>query len=144
MTSTVKIKKYSNRRLYDAEHGVFVTLGQVAEMIRQGLQVEVLEMDTGEDVTAPILIQIILDEAKKKAASPPPALLYMIIRYGEALRDFLGKYLELTFKNYLAHKAAVDEQFTRWLTLGLDFSAPVHEDQENPADPTSVKNRQKS
>ncbi len=122
MTDTVNLKKYRNRRLYDADHGRFVTLSQVAEMIRLGRRVEVKDADTGENVTVPVLLQIILEEAKARAASPPSALLYLIIRYGETFRDFLDKYLELTFKNYLAHKASVDELFTRWLTEGVNFA----------------------
>ncbi len=123
VTDTVNLRKYRNRRLYDSERGKFVTLSQVAEMIRQGRQVEVKEADTGKDVTASILLQIILEEARGKTASPPPALLYLIIRYGETFKDFLEKYLELTFKNYLAHKTSVDELFTRWLTEGVNFAA---------------------
>lgn len=124
VADTVNLKKYRNRRLYDPEHGKFVTLSQVAEIIRQGRHVEVKEADTGEDVTVPILLQIILEEARgEKTASPPPALLYLIIRYGDTIKDFLDKYLELTFKNYLAHKTSVDELFTRWLTEGANLAA---------------------
>lgn len=123
LTDTVNLRKYRNRRLYDAEQGQFVTLSQVAEMIRQGRRVEVKEADSGEDVTVAVLLQIILEQARGKTASPPPALLYLIIRYGESFRDFLEKYLELTFKNYLAHKTSVDELFTRWLTEGANFAA---------------------
>ena len=61
----------------------------------------------------------------------PLSLLYLIIRYGETLSEFFENYLELTFKNYLAYKASVDEQFKQWLTLGMDFSTMAQKNLEN-------------
>ncbi|MDD3581400.1 MAG: polyhydroxyalkanoate synthesis regulator DNA-binding domain-containing protein [Desulfobacca sp.] len=124
MAEKVLLKKYSNRRLYDTEQSAYVTLRQVAEMIRQGRQVEVIDAKTEEDVTAFILTQIILEEAKNKHALLPVSLLHLVIRYGETvLSEFFEKYLQQTLRNYLTYKAAVDEQFRKWLDLGLDFSA---------------------
>lgn len=131
MADKIQLKKYSNRRLYDPEKSTFVTLGQVAEMVREGRQVEVVDVDTKEDVTSYILLQIVLEEAKKKSSLLPLSLLYLIIRYGETLSEFFDKYLELTFKNYLAYKASVDEQFKKWLTLGMDFSTMAQKSLEN-------------
>ena len=131
MADKIHLKKYSNRRLYDPENSTFVTLGQVAEMVREGRQVEVVDVETKEDVTSYILLQIILEEAKKKSSLLPLSLLYLIIRYGETLSEFFDKYLELTFKNYLAYKASVDEQFKKWLTLGMDFSTMAQQSLKN-------------
>jgi polyhydroxyalkanoate synthesis regulator protein len=72
-----------------------------------------------------------LEEAKKKSSLLPLSLLYLIIRYGETLSEFFENYLELTFKNYLAYKASVDEQFKKWLTLGMDFSTMAQKNLEN-------------
>ncbi len=131
MAETVHLKKYSNRRLYDSEKSAFVTLSQVADLIREGRQVEVVDVETKEDVTGYILTQIVLEEAKKKTTLLPLSLLYLIIRYGETLSEFFENYLELTFKNYLAYKASVDEQFKKWLTLGMDFSDMAQKSMEN-------------
>lgn len=131
MADKIHLKKYSNRRLYDSEKSAFVTLGQVAEMIREGSQVEVVDVETKEDVTSYILLQIVLEEAKRKGSLLPLSLLYMIIRYGKTLSEFFEKYLELTFKNYLAYKASVDEQFKKWLTLGMDFSTMAQKSLKN-------------
>lgn len=127
MADKVQIKKYSNRRLYAYEPKAFVTLSQVAGLIRQGRQVEVLDADTGQDVTPYILAQIIAEEAKSHTAQPPLTLLYQIIRYGDAFREFSDKYLLLAFKNYLAHKASAEEQFRHWLTAGSPFPAQAPE-----------------
>ncbi len=124
MIEKVLLKKYSNRRLYDTEKSAYVTLSQVAELIKAGREVEVTDAETKEDVTAFILTQIVFEEAKKKTLLLPSSLLYLIIRYGEtALSEFFEKYLEQTLQNYFSYKSAMDEQFRKWLDLGMDFSA---------------------
>ena len=123
MSNKVKLKKYANRRLYDTDKSAYVTLNQVAEIIRQGRQVEVIDAKTKEDVTAFILTQIILEEAKNKNFLLPVPLLHMIIQYGDnVLGEFFEKYLQQMVKTYLAHKNAVDDQFKKWLEFGSSFS----------------------
>jgi polyhydroxyalkanoate synthesis repressor PhaR len=123
MPEKVVLKKYANRRLYDTEKRAFVSLSQVAELVKQGREIEISDDKTGEDVTAFILTQIVLEEAKKKTLLLPVSLLYLIIRYGDSvLSEFFDNYLEQTLKNYLAYKSAMDSQFRTWLELGQDLS----------------------
>jgi polyhydroxyalkanoate synthesis repressor PhaR len=123
MPDKVKLKKYANRRLYDTEKSEYVTLNQVADLIRQGRQVEIMDAKTSEDVTAFILTQIILEEAKNKNFLLPIPVLHLIIQYGDnVLGEFFEKYLQQMIQTYLAHKQAMDEQFNKWLEMGLDFS----------------------
>ena len=123
MPNRVKLKKYTNRRLYDMEKSTYVTLNQVADLIRQGRQVEVIDAKTKEDVTAFILTQIILEEAKNKNFLLPIPVLQMIIQYGDnILGDFFKKYLQQMIETYVSHKNAVDEPFEKWLEMGLDYS----------------------
>ena len=124
MADELLFKKYSNRRLYDTEKSTYVSLSHVADMIKQGRHVKVIDAKTEEDVTAFILAQIILEEARKKNNLLPVPLLHLIIQYGEnILAEFFEKYLEQTIKNYLDYKKTFDEQFRNWLDLGMDFSA---------------------
>ena len=124
MPDRIILKKYTNRRLYDTTRSAYVTLEQVAEMIKAGSSVTAIDAKTGEDVTAFVLTQIVLEEAKKKNALLPAALLHMIIRYGDnILGEFFDKYLGQTLKNYFAYKSRVDEQFKQWLDFGTDMSA---------------------
>ncbi len=119
----VVIKKYANRRLYDTESSAYVTLNQVADMVRAGRQVKVVDARTDEDVTAFILAQIIMEQAREKNILMPASLLHLIIRYGDnILEEFFEKYLEQVLKNYLSYKDAVDDQFRKWLDLGIDIS----------------------
>jgi len=123
MPEKVVLKKYANRRLYDTEKRAFVSLSQVAELVKQGREIEISDDKTGEDVTAFILTQIVLEEAKKKTLLLPVSLLYLLIRYGDGvLSEFFENYLEQTLKNYLAYKSAMDAQFQSWLEMGQDFS----------------------
>ena len=123
MEEKIRLKKYANRRLYDTGQSKYVTLNEVAAQIRGGRRVEVRDAKTGEDVTAFILTQIILEEAKRKNVLLPPPLLHTIIQFGDnALVEFFDKYLQQTINAYLAYKSSADEQFKQWLGMGVDLS----------------------
>ena len=123
MPEPVVLKKYANRRLYDTGQSAYVTLDEVAEMVKAGKEVRAIDAKTKEDVTAFILTQIVLENARKKNILLPVPLLHVIIRFGDnLLSDFFNNYMELVIKNYLSYKTKADEQFKRWLDLGMDFS----------------------
>lgn len=123
MGEGILIKKYANRRLYDTEKSKYVTLAEVRLLIREGRNVHVVDVNTEEDVTAFILTQIVLEEARQKNALLPVPLLHLIIRYGDnVLSEFFEKYLQQILGNYLQQKSAFDEQFRRMLDLGMDLS----------------------
>jgi polyhydroxyalkanoate synthesis repressor PhaR len=117
------LKKYGNRRLYDTEKSAYVTLNEVAEVIRKGIEIEVIDANTKEDVTAYILTQIILEQAKNKNALLPTGLLHLIIRYGDGiLHEFFEKYLHQTISSYLQFKKVADEQFGKWIEMQMNYS----------------------
>ncbi len=123
METAIVLKKYANRRLYDTEKSAYVTLGQVAEYIKSGRDVIIKDARSEEDVTAFILTQIILEEAKNKKTLLPVGLLHLIIRHGDnILGEFFEKYLQQVFENFIAHKKAVDGQFQQWLELGQQMT----------------------
>jgi polyhydroxyalkanoate synthesis repressor PhaR len=97
----VVIKKYGNRRLYDAEASRYVTLGEVAGKIRKGAEVRVVDAKTGADLTQPTLAQVILEDRNAGQLLPIP-LLHQLIRMGDdALADFLGRYVTRALELYL-------------------------------------------
>ena len=123
MADTVVIKKYNNRRLYNTEKNAYVTLVALAEMIKEGRQIKVVDAQTKEDVTAFTLTQIILEEARKKEFLLPVPLLHLMIQFGATvLSEFFEKYLQQVVKNYLTYKSSVDAQFSKWLDLGAQLS----------------------
>lgn len=124
MADKLTLKKYPNRRLYDTENSKYVTLADVAELIRKGRLVKVVDVKTEHDVTAFILTQIIMEQVKKNNSILPVSLLHLIIRFGDdVLSEFFDKYLERTIQSYLTYKKSMDEQFRICLELGMDFSS---------------------
>ena len=123
MSEPIKIKRYANRRLYDMNKSAYVTLDQVADSIRQGREVQVFEAKTEEDITAYVLTQIVLEEARKKNILLPAPMLHLVIRHGETiLSEFFEKHFEEAVKAFMSYKAMADEQFKNWLGLGFDLS----------------------
>ena len=121
--NTLLLKKYTNRRLYETEKSIYVTLDYVTDIIRHGRKIKVVDAKTGEDVTSAILTQIVFEEARKKKYLLPTPLLYLIIQYGEnVLTDFFEKYLEQTIKNYLLLHNIADDQFKKWLEYSESYS----------------------
>lgn len=128
MNAVVVFKKYANRRIYDTEKSAYVTLNEVADYIRAGHQVRIEDAKTKEDVTAFILTQIVLEQAKKRNALLPVPLLHLIIKYGDnLLGEFFEKYFYQTFQNFVMHKKAVDAQFQQWLDMGTNLSKMARE-----------------
>lgn len=128
MDQKIILKKYANRRLYDTEKSAYVTLSQLSGYIKEGRQVAIYDAKTKEDVTAFILTQIVLEEAKNKNALLPSPLLHLIIRYGDNLLvEFFEKYLYQVFQNFVTHKQTVDGQFQQWLEMGLNMSEAAQE-----------------
>ena len=85
MAETILFKKYPNRRIYNTEKSEYVSLVELGDLIKDGRDVKVVEVKTGDDVTAFTLTQIILEKAKQKNTLLPVPLLHLIIRHGENL-----------------------------------------------------------
>lgn len=77
------IKRYESRKLYDTEESRYVSLDEVADWIREGQDVRVVDNATGGDVTAQTLTQIILDEGRRGTSPLPTELLHELVRAGQ-------------------------------------------------------------
>ncbi len=100
----VLIKKYGNRRLYDTKRSSYVTLPDIAEQIRGGVDVRVVDAKTNRDLTQETLMQIILD-GRGAAQLLPVDLLTQLVRMEDAaLGEFLGRYLSFALEAYLQLK----------------------------------------
>ena len=85
------IKRYTNRKLYDTVESRYVTLDEIAVMIKQGVEVKIVDNKSKEDLTSVTLAQIVFEE-EKKASRMPLSVLREIIRHpGESISDFLQK-----------------------------------------------------
>ncbi len=123
MTEKILVKKYSNRRLYDTEKSAYITLQEMGQLIKKGHQIQVIDAKTSEDVTAYILTQIILEEARQNNNLLPTPVLHLIIQYGgNLLEDFFKNYLLQIINTYMTYKNSMDQQFRRWIELGRNWS----------------------
>lgn len=82
-----RIKRYSNRKLYDTEASEYVSLRDIARIVRSGETVEVVDNATGEDLTAQTLTQIILEEGKDGEHVIPSELLHHLLRRSGEMFD---------------------------------------------------------
>jgi polyhydroxyalkanoate synthesis repressor PhaR len=91
----VVVKKYANRRLYNTESSSYITLENLAEMVRQGRHFVVYDAKTGEDITRSVLTQIIVEEEGKGSAMLPTGFLRQLIGfYGDSMQGLVPNYLE--------------------------------------------------
>jgi polyhydroxyalkanoate synthesis repressor PhaR len=96
------IKKYPNRRLYDTTTSTYITLSEIKSLVMDSLDFVVTDAKTGEDLTRPMLLQIILEEEAAGAPMFSEAVLGNIIRfYGHAMQGFMGKYLESNVQSFM-------------------------------------------
>ena len=78
----VVIKRYQNRKLYNTETKKYITLIGIADLIQQGIEIQVKDHLTGEDITAFTLTQIILDQEKKQSGLLSNSYLTQLIKIG--------------------------------------------------------------
>ena len=93
----VVVKKYANRRLYNTESSSYITLDNLADMVRAGRDFVVYDARTGDDITRSVLTQIIVEEESKGRALLPTTFLRQLIGfYGDSLGGMVPRYLEHT------------------------------------------------
>ena len=95
LPSPVVVKKYANRRLYNTESSCYITLDNLAEMVRQGRDFVVYDAKTGEDITRGVLTQIIVEEEGKGHNLLPTTFLRQLIGfYGDQMQNVVPRFLE--------------------------------------------------
>ena len=93
----VVVKKYANRRLYNTESSSYITLDNLADMVRAGRDFVVYDARTGDDITRSVLTQIIVEEEGKGRALLPTTFLRQLIGfYGDSMGGMVPRYLEHT------------------------------------------------
>ena len=112
MTARTVIKKYPNRRLYDTSASAYVNLEDIAKMVRNGKDVQVVDALTGEDLTRVILTQVIVEDAKDQPTGLPLELLKQLIQASDhAGREFIMWYLRSAFDAYQKMHGALQSGF---------------------------------
>lgn len=97
----IVIKKYENRRLYDTTNSRYINLDEIAQLVKDGRDVKVVDAATGEDITRVVLTQIIMDDAKgADSAFPLDILRQMVIASGRATQEGALQYMKAMFDMY--------------------------------------------
>src|SRR6478736_4932534 len=120
----LEIKKYPNRRYYDATHSRHLTLDEIRGLIQQGYDIRVIDAKTSADITAQVLTQIILEFDAPKLDSLPVPLLVRIIRMNDQLvKDFVEKYFNQALESFLSYQRRIEDQIRR--SHGLPTPLPL-------------------
>jgi len=95
------VKKYGNRRLYDTESSRYITLEELASLVRGGADVRVLDARTGEDLTRATLAQIIMESRGAGMLLPSPLLVQLVRLGDDAFTEFFGRWVTWALEMYL-------------------------------------------
>jgi len=111
----VTIKKYANRRLYNTGTSTYVTLEDLAAMVKTGEDFVVYDAKTGDDITRSVLAQIIFEQENKEGQSLLPiAFLRQLIRfYGDSMQMLVPRYLEQSMQSLTSHQDKFREQMAQ-------------------------------
>jgi polyhydroxyalkanoate synthesis repressor PhaR len=116
----VVIQKYANRRLYNKATSTYITLDDLAGMVREGVDFVVYDAKTGEDITRKVLTQIIFEEESSGQSLLPIQFLRQLIRfYGDQMQAFLPSYLELSLDSFIRQQERLRSQFTTMSPAGI-------------------------
>ena len=108
----VTIKKYANRRLYDTSRSSYITLDDLATMVREERQFRVLDARTNEDLTRSVLTQIIMEEEQRGETMLPVNFLRQLIgMYGDKMQSMVPQYLEASMTAFRKNQQDVRAAF---------------------------------
>ncbi len=123
----VTIKKYANRRLYNTAASSYVTLDNLAQMVKEGVDFVVYDAKTGDDITRSVLTQIIVEEEAKGDSLLPIGFLRQLIGYyGDSLGGVVPRYLELSMESFARNR----EQMRDHIEASMGASSPFKQFEE--------------
>ena len=117
----VTIKKYANRRLYNTCTSTYVTLEDLATMVKNGEDFAVYDAKTGEDITRSVLTQIIFEQENKEGAQNLLAINFLrqLIRfYGDSMQMLVPRYLEVSLDSLTKEQSKFREQISQAFGMG--------------------------
>jgi polyhydroxyalkanoate synthesis repressor PhaR len=126
----VTIKKYANRRLYNTGTSTYVTLEDLATMVKNGEEFAVSDAKTGEDITRSVLTQIIFEQENKEGGEnllPIKFLRQLIGFYGGSMQKFVPSYLEVSMETFTREQEKFRNQMTQ--AFGATPFGPMMEEQ---------------
>ena len=119
--AVVEIRKYSNRRLYDTSSSRYITLAELGDMIRDGVEIQVKDAKTGQDLTRTVMLQIILENEQDMNLLPVSFLRKIIEASGNAVADSFRSTLVSTMELFTQLYEDFQSQVTQMSRLGSVF-----------------------
>lgn len=105
------IKKYANRKLYDTTDKQYLTMDKLAELIKNGAEVTIMDNETGRDLTASILTQLLAREKDDTIDAVPPGILMQMLRKGRGtLFGYGKKYFSLWQSAFMMSKEEIEKR----------------------------------
>jgi polyhydroxyalkanoate synthesis repressor PhaR len=124
-STPVVVKKYANRRLYNTEASSYVTLEDLAGMVRLGRDFVVYDAKSGEDITRSVLTQIIVEEESKgRSLLPESFLRHLIGFYGDSLQSLVPRYLEVAMAGFARQQEQMRRGMEQAMGGFMPFPAP--------------------
>jgi polyhydroxyalkanoate synthesis repressor PhaR len=132
----VVVKKYANRRLYNTETSTYVTLEDLAQMVRSERDFVVFDAKTGDDLTHAVLTQIIVEQESRSGGQtllPIPFLRQLIRFYGDAMERMVPSYLQISMETLTKEQDRFRKQFANAFTPQGAFEAYQEQARKNLA-----------
>ncbi len=108
------IKRYSNRKLYDPQESRYVTLDELADMIRTGHEISVVDVATGDDLTSVILAQILLEKERQHQTPLPTGFMHQLIQHGAAWQEFAMSSMKKNLEGMMSSQREADQALRQW------------------------------
>jgi len=126
---SVVIKKYANRRLYNTATSTYVTLGNLGEMVKGGIEFNVYDAKTNEDITRSVLAQIIVEEEGKTGQNllPISFLRRLIGFYGDNMQWLVPKYLEHSLQSLTKNQEQIRDYFQKTFGSMFPFNSTLEQ-----------------
>ena len=124
MGPLLTVKKYPNRRLYDTEGSRYITMEELAERVRAGRDVRVLDAKTDEDLTQPTLVQL-LTEGGRAHLLPVPLLMQLVRMNDDSLAEFYTRYMTWALDVYFAMKQRAGSSLNPFAQVPFDLGGAL-------------------
>jgi len=119
-SAKIVIKKYANRRLYDTSSSRYINLEDIAALVRNGKDVQVVDANTGEDLTRVTLTQIIVEDARGRPSGLPLELLRQLIVASDRVgQEFIMWYLKSAFDAYQKVQSSLQTRLSEMQSAAL-------------------------
>ncbi len=138
----ILIRRYANRKLYDTKHSRYVTLKDLRSMVQKGEDVQIIDNETGEDITQQTLANILIQIEKQKKDSVPHEVLIELVRTGgESVMGYFKKSINAGVNVFGQLESEIKSFTSKLLDMGI-VSKEEKETLEKRI-PTWIENRQK-